>query len=224
MHPPLPIRILICTRQKALGLSKTALAQRLGYRNKAKGIRRLDQVCDGQINQTDALIRALPEALEVEPAVVDAAITETEEQLRQAREQAWLASFVPHAVILTERTTPEPIFVAAVIGVDRILRIDFDLSAERATFVHQAINGIRARVIRWNRIADPTMPLGSYLLPAFGKPTGFVINYEPDRAVRFDLDGRAVAILRRAVRIGNAKLFMGPTIQSECMSASWRKT
>ena len=29
--------------------------------------------------------------------------------------------------------------------------------------------------------------LGS--VPAFGRPTGFIVNYTPDRAVRFDLDG-----------------------------------
>jgi hypothetical protein len=43
-------------------------------------------------------------------------------------------------------------------------------------------------------------------LPAFGRPIGLVINYSPDRAVRFDLDGNALEILQRAYRIGEAYL------------------
>jgi hypothetical protein len=43
-------------------------------------------------------------------------------------------------------------------------------------------------------------------VPAFGKPIGFVINYSPDKAVRFDPNGRPVAILDEAVRPGTAVL------------------
>ena len=40
-------------------------------------------------------------------------------------------------------------------------------------------------------------------LPAFGAPTGFVINYAPDHAIRYDLDGHAVETLSRAKRLGS---------------------
>lgn len=36
--------------------------------------------------------------------------------------------FRPHAIIATDRSVPSPIFVAALIGVEKILRIDFDTS------------------------------------------------------------------------------------------------
>jgi hypothetical protein len=114
--------------------------------------------------------------------------------------------FLPHAIILTERKRPEPIFVAAIIGVDRILRIDFDLSVPQASFVAQALAGLRARVRSWNRNADPAMLLESYQLPAFGRPKGFVINYDTVRAVRFDLTGKAQALLPKAHCIGRAKI------------------
>lgn len=205
----LSIRTFIDAQRKSLGLSRSDLARRLGYRNIAKGLRRLDQVCVGCFDHAEGLLGALPDALEVDPVVVETAVAETLDQQRRARDATWRAAFVPHAIILTERTIPEPICVAAIIGVDRILRIDFDLTAERSTFVHQAINGIRARVVRWNRNAVPNMPLGSYHLPAFGHVTGFVINYTADRAVRFDLDGRALAILARVYRIGEARLDIG---------------
>ena len=46
-------------------------------------------------------------------------------------------------------------------------------------------------------------------VPAFGKPTGFVINYSPGKAVRFDLNGQPIAILDKAVRPGTAALLLG---------------
>ena len=39
---------------------------------------------------------------------------------------------------------------------------------------------------------------------AFGKPIGFVINYSPVQAVRFDPKGQPIAILDEAVRPGTA--------------------
>ena len=59
---------------------------------------------------------------------------------REARaEPEWRADFQPHAIIATERTVPSPIFVAALIGVEKILRIDFDTSFPEETYVHQAL-------------------------------------------------------------------------------------
>ena len=79
--------------------------------------------------------------------------------------------FRAHAIILTERSVPSPIFVAALIGVEKILRIDFDTSLPEETYVHQALEQIPEQTI------------------AFGRPIGVTINYAPDRAVRYDLKG-----------------------------------
>ena len=46
-------------------------------------------------------------------------------------------------------------------------------------------------------------------LPAFGKVTGLVVNYSPDYAVRFDLDGNVVEAFERAFRIGHASFSLG---------------
>ena len=46
-------------------------------------------------------------------------------------------------------------------------------------------------------------------VPAFGKTIGFVINYSPDKAVRFDRNGQPIAILDKAVRPGTAVLRLG---------------
>jgi hypothetical protein len=64
---------------------------------------------------------------------------DTKRQFQDTEEAAYRSSFVPHAIILTERKVPQPIFIAAVLGVDRLLRVDFDLTKDPATFVEQAL-------------------------------------------------------------------------------------
>ena len=59
-------------------------------------------------------------------------------------------NFQPHAVILTERTRPEPIFVAAIIGSERLLRVDFDLDGERESYIKKVLEEVRRRLAKWN--------------------------------------------------------------------------
>jgi hypothetical protein len=44
------------------------------------------------------------------------------------------------------------------------------------------------------------------VLPAFGRPTGLIVNYTPVRAVVFDLAAKPVAELDAAYRPGTASL------------------
>jgi hypothetical protein len=45
--------------------------------------------------------------------------------------------------------------------------------------------------------------------PFFGKTIGFIVNYAPDRAVRFDLDGNPVERFDRAYIPGQVEVFIG---------------
>ena len=72
-----------------------------------------------------------------------------------------------------------------------------------ATFLAQALDGLRQRLARWH---------GE--LPAFGRATGLIINYSPDRAIRFDLEGHAVEHLDRAHRLGIAQFALGGRVVS----------
>src|ERR1700730_13011860 len=109
----------------------------------------------------------------------------------EARDKIWRENFRPHAIILTERTVPSPIFVAAMIGVEKLLRIDLDAIQGLVSFVRQVLD---------------CLPEG---VPAFGKTAGFVINYSPDQEVRFDPKGQPIAILDKVVRPGTATLHLG---------------
>jgi hypothetical protein len=96
------------------------------------------------------------------------------------------ANFRPHAIIATERTVPSQIWLAGLLGVEKILRRDFDISRPEETYVTQALA----------QIAEHT--------PCFGLPVG--VNYAQDRAIRYDLKGNVVEVLSKAVRCGKASI------------------
>jgi hypothetical protein len=101
-----------------------------------------------------------------------------------------------------KRETPA-LFVAAMIGVEVLLRVDFDLTASPDTFLKQALDGLREKLARWHGY-----------LPAHGRATGFIINYSPDHAIRFDLEGKAVEIFDRAYRLGRVQFAIGRRVIS----------
>jgi hypothetical protein len=198
MKSDLAIATLIRSRMTELGLSRGEFAQRLGYKNIAKGIRRIDALCGGDIEGTKQFLDLLPQALETPAEAVKHALDQTVRELELAakeiaetRDKIWRETFRPHAIILTEKTVPSPIFVAAMIGVEKLLRIDLDLSQGPVSFVRQMLDRLPERV------------------PAFGRTVGFVINYSADQAVRFDPNGQPIAILKVAVRPGTAVLRLG---------------
>jgi hypothetical protein len=214
MKSDLAIAALIRSRMAELGLSRGEFAKRLGYKNIAKGIRRIDALCEGDIEGTKHFLDVLPQALETSAETVKLALEQTvrelelaEKQEAEAHDKLWRENFCPHAIILTERTVPSPIFVAAMIGIEKLLRIDVDATQGPVSFVRQVLD---------------RLPEG---VPAFGKAIGFVINYSPDKAVRFDRNGQPIAILDKAVRPGTATLLRlgGRPIPAEALGLVFGK-
>jgi hypothetical protein len=128
----------------------------------------------------------LPQALETSVEIVKLALDQTvrevelaEKQEVEARDKIWRENFCPHAIILTEQAVPSPIFVAAIISVEKLLRIDLDPTQGPVSYVRQALERLPEGVV------------------AFRKSVGFVINYSPDQAVRFDPNGQPIAILNK---------------------------
>ena len=193
----LPIATLIETRSRKLGVPPIELVRRAGYKNISKGLRRLDSLREGRLDGNVALIQGLPTALQVSREVVGSAVEETHRQKKEAEEAAWRAEFKPCAIISTERDIPHPIFVAGILGMANLLRIDFDLAQKPSTFIEQALVGLNKKVSHWN---------SNGIIPAFGKATGFVINYAPDQATEYDLKGKPIQTLNKARRLGTASL------------------
>ena len=63
MKSDLAIATLIRSRMTELGLSRGEFAKRLGYKNVAKGIRRIDALCDGDIEGTKQFLDAVAASL-----------------------------------------------------------------------------------------------------------------------------------------------------------------
>ena len=214
MKSDLAIAALIRSRMAELGLSRGQFAKRLGYKNIAKGIRRIDALCEGDIEGTKQFLDVLPQALEASPETVTLALEQTGREIElaekheaEARDKIWRENFCPHAIILTGRTVPSPIFVAAMIGVEKLLRIDVDATQGPMSFVRHVLD---------------RLPEG---VSAFGKAIGFVINYSPDKAVRFDSNGHPIAILDKAVRPGTAVLLRlgGRPVTAEALGVLFGK-
>jgi hypothetical protein len=200
-----PLKELIARRCRELGLSRGALATRMGYINRSKVLRRLDQAAVHGLAGAEGaeLIVRLAVVLELPEEIVSASAAATRAQIDEERRKAateaerrWRERFVPHAIILTDQTRPTQIVIAAMIGVERLLRLHLDLTQPRYTFARQAISGLLSRY------GDRDLRV-----PLFGRATGIIVNHSPDRALHHDLDGRAVALLAGAHRPGCAAAF-----------------
>jgi|HubBroStandDraft_6_1064221.scaffolds.fasta_scaffold318376_2 hypothetical protein len=197
----LPIEALITTRCRDLGLSRADIVRRAGLKNVEKGIRRLDGLYAGDLNKATVLIRGLPAALGLPTETVDIAIKETHQQLEEAaqiaaaeRDAEWRATFKPCAYLLGTETRPTQIFIFAISGgAERWLRIPLDLTQPAVTFAAQAHAVVRT---------TPVVPL-------HGATVGFVVNYTPDCAVRFDLNGNPVEVFDRAYTPGQVSIKIG---------------
>jgi hypothetical protein len=197
----LAIETLITTRCRDLGLSRADVVRRAGIKNVEKGLRRLDALYEGDLEKTTVLIRGLPAALGLPTETVDIAIKETKQQLEEAarvaaaeREAAWRASFQPCAYLLGTETRPTQIIVFAMSGgSERWLRIPLDLTQPAVTFAAQA-----------HAVARTTP-----VVPLHGATIGFVVNYTPDCAVQFDLNGDPVEVFDRAYSPGQVSIQIG---------------
>ena len=187
----LSIARLIRKRTQDLGITRGELARRMGYANIAKGCRRIDQVCHGQVETAVRMRDALVRGLGVDVEVVDKAIERTRAEVIAAEEKAYRESFRPHAVILTERKIPSQITFYAMTGGARHRIIPMKEGSSPETFEQQARKGLPDVVL------------------FLGRPTGYVVNYTPEYAEMFNKEGRLVQRLDRAFRVGQSSVIVG---------------
>ena len=208
-----PLAALIETRMQQLALDRAALGSRLGYRNPAKAAGRVYALCDGHITTTKSrsALHRLPATIEVSAELVEIAVKDTasllaelkqqeDEKLRVAREiedAEWRAGFIPHAIILGDRIIPTSITMYAITGgSERWLKIELDLSKPSNTFIEQVLTALPSKLDLGKD--------GRLSVRFFGCALGFIVNYSPDEAVRYDLKGNAVENLSKAIRPGEA--------------------
>ena len=140
MTNQLPIAKLITKRQADLHITAGELIKRAGYRSTNGGLRRLSDLCGGDLSpRTRFLVDALPAALDLPAAEVQEAVQATLDQIAEvqraraeAEDQAYRANFRPHVLWVTENSRPSSITMAAFYGIERLLRFDLDVEQGEA--------------------------------------------------------------------------------------------
>jgi hypothetical protein len=167
----------------------------MGLRKHGEGAQAPRAIVLGLFHSHDHGMEALAKALEVSVDEVEQASAMTQRLIKEAQHTAeeqewrdWCAVFQPHAILRMERSTPSPIFLVALVGVDRILRVDFDSAQPQETWVRQVVARLPKEVI------------------AFGQVTGFFLNFTPDLCIEFDPEGAPLREFARAWRPGRARM------------------
>jgi hypothetical protein len=196
------------TRSRALGISRSDLVRRLGYRDIGSGHKALSELLLTGV--VTSHVANHPQALEVDDALLEALIGATTLQKRDEAgerrvesERAYLASFRPHLQVQTQRAVPSPIFVAALLTVNRLRSIRLPDEA-------LAVNDeARDRIIK-TIIIDPWREHGGRV-PAFGGITGYVlvlvVGYGGfDFGLPFSVTGNRSGAMQKVERLGQATL------------------
>lgn len=190
---------LINTRSAALGLKRGDLARLCGYSNISKGMRRLDELCRGDLHSLSAkaIIAALPHALKLHAEAVERAIATSDAIIQEVEckaRETHIASLVPSAWLLGERSVPSPIVAFGITGgSERWLRIKIDATKSAIAYA------VQAQAVAQN----------AGEIPFVGKCIGFIVNYTANKAVRFDLSGNPVETFEKAYVPGHSGVFMG---------------
>lgn len=140
------------------GLRRSDVPELLGYarsRNTAKCLRRFDAVCDGDVSDLDMVQRIVTSVLGTPEVVSILALVRRMQEIDR-RERAHASelkarrAFVPHVLVVHERTVPDhPFFIVAVLGVDHFKRIDlpdYILSITDPSARMDAVAGLLAAV------------------------------------------------------------------------------
>jgi len=178
----------------------------LGYRNTSKALRHLDHLLLGGEPPTD-FHKRLAIALDIEPLRYEAAIEATRAFYREEKRKrdeaeiaAARAAFKPHLRVIPERTIPQPIFVAAMTGVDRWLRVP--LPAHIMTLAEE----IRMKMV--STIAPAHFKAANGRAGPFGKICGYLFRYEFEKAIVLDIHGQAHGEHNTLIREGKATLYL----------------
>jgi len=186
------IAIEVEKARKAQGLSRPEFVARLGYGNIGRGCRRYMDFLEGNIAQ-QFILENLHKACGVDRPLVLLWLEQSLNSIAMAR----LRTFRPHGIIKTERERPSPIFVAAFTGSADRKHVAFDFGAGAPSFVDQALAAIQRQVGEGGTI------------PAFGKPTGIIINLTPFYARHYDLEGNFIEEADRAFHLGTTTTTIG---------------
>jgi hypothetical protein len=203
-----PISRLLVYRARTLGLTRSDLARKFGYRDLGDAHKALANAL--KTGTVPAHMRNhLGTALELDEAVIDSVVESTSRQRQDewrasllAEEKKRMARFRPHLRTETARSVPQPIFIAALIGTARFRLVEvaseiWEASADdRNRLVKQAIRdhyrAHKAHVVPFGAILSYTLVTMPGYLVDFGYP--------------FDVAGNPAGPMQEVKRLGEANL------------------
>jgi hypothetical protein len=200
----------ILDRAKVLGLSRTGLVRRSGYRDLNSGHAALSGFLRTGVVPS-FVERTLARALEVDQDFLDTVLLATARQLHDearsqilAREEAYRAGFRPHLQVTTERRIPSPIFIAALLTTKR-LRIVSLPDGAFSSDEESRDQAIKATIIEHFREHEGHVP-------TFGGITGYLLvvlaGYDGcDFGLPFDVNGDRVGSIREVRRLPEGTLW-----------------
>lgn len=183
MPEPTALEQLLRERMAALSLSRGDIGQRLSPNNPSKALRRLDAFAATGASRKGNLSERLAGALGLPVKDITDAADATREAIEAEAEADYRARFQPHAVWTTVRSRPSSIAMAGMINAPGRLVLLFPPDLPTEDFI---------------AYCQAQAPQG---IPLYDGVTGFTINYTPDRAVRYDLNGQPLEQLNAAVRV-----------------------
>jgi len=188
-NEPITLRVLIQTECARTVVNEQEFTRLLGIKKFHKAKSFIEQVNGNRMKKMIHMRHQMVDVLDVTIGQVDEAIQASKDAYYGRIDAAWRATFQPHAVLITANRIPSPIFVAALTGSAQKLYIDPPANISK---------------LAWPGWLVKHVPEG---LPAFGKVKGFVINYTPDHAIRFDLLGNPIEALDSAYRRGTTHAY-----------------
>lgn len=190
---PLPIKTLVNAQCELLGLSTVELVERMGYKNKSKGLRRLRDLTNSAAASSGQFLHALSAALDTGKHDIKLALSNSKQILQEQELARWKADFKPHAVIQTAHGgRPKQIGIAAMTGAMSWRIIDFASDLSAPDYLTYALK----------QYAEREQQISAF----FYVPMALAINVSHDRCLRYSLSGEFIEELERTVRVGQIQI------------------
>lgn len=181
-----PIEHLVRTRTKELRIEFPQLLHRAGILNISKGLRRLEQLFGGDFVSSRRLIEGLPVALELPAELIREALESTTQKLQDRADREFRESFKPNLYILTgERGRPKKIFAAGLCNSDQYVSTSFPNSIPSTDYLAFALKFLSDNLTQINCF--------------YYDPERIVINWTPDHASAYSVEGTHIEEFDRAI-------------------------
>ena len=195
-------------RAGELGLTRSDLARRLGYRNIGDAHKALTNALKSGTVAVH-MRKHLGDALELDEAVIDSVMEATSRQRRdewrarlRARENEHVTRFQPHLRTETSRTVPQPIFIAALLGTARFRLVEVPAEIREASTAD--LNRLAKQAIQdhYQAHKGQVVPFGAILSYTLVTMPGYLVDF----GYPFDTSGNPSGPMQPVKRLGEASL------------------